>query len=889
MKQRYLSISIKLLIGYLFVFISLISLITLFLQSHLRSKLEEATLKQIETNGELIVGELVRRTTLVNTLSQSIVSASTAAQTNSSDLKKIIAQLINLPNTETFIAGGGYWPEPYSLDKDKERASLFWGRDKQAKLRFYNDYNFPEGPGYHQEEWYVPAQFLQDGKCYWSRSYTDPYSGQPMVTCTVAARKDNVFVGAATIDLKLEGLAEFFANHTKNTGGYAFAVDQHNRFISYPNNQLVFSAVEKIYITAPQLAEKEPLFSVIANLLEEINNTIKTEHSGNITIKNTVKKSYQVSDVEAEMIATTLTNPLEKEGSKVKLLQRIEVTEELLLKEPSTISIFHVPNAYWKVIVVTPTSRALSDVNKLLEESLKNLLIPLIVLMAIVFFGIRKILLNPINKMTETLKKSAEINGHHFNLLDENSNDEFGQFAYWYNVKNKELNEAIKKLSKANQELLYHANYDVLTDLPNRRDFEQKLQSIKDSDLWENYSLLYIDMDQFKLINDTCGHSAGDQLLIQLGNKLRHQIRDKDFVARIGGDEFAIIANTPTPEILTMLANRLVHAISDMTFSWDKANFSISCSIGAIFLGNIPKDTTLAMKYVDTACYAAKEAGRNRFHLYQHDDIASQRAGEMNWIAKINDALENNSFHCEFQLIAPSSFATKEDYCIEALIRLKHEDGSNISPAAFLPAAERYNTIAKIDRWMIENTFRTLANHRETLDRLRFCSINLSGDSICSEELINIIKKYLATYKIPAEKICFEITETQAMLNINQAKKALSQIKALGCFIALDDFGSGMSSYGYLKQLPVNFLKIDGSFVRNIKEDKVHRTFVKSMGEIATAMGLETIAEYVEDMQTYHLLQTLGIDYAQGFGIAKPIKIEKIAYLLKEKNLIKST
>lgn len=220
---------------------------------------------------------------------------------------------------------------------------------------------------------------------------------------------------------------------------------------------------------------------MIAKLLEEINHSIKAEHSRNITIHNTVRKSYQVSDNEAEMIATTLTNPLEKQGSNVKLLQRIEVTDDLLLKEPSTISIFHVPNAYWKVIVVTPTSKALSEVNELLEESLKNLLIPLIVLMVLVFFGLRKTLLNPINKMTETLKKSAEIDGHHFNLLDENSNDEFGQFAYWYNIKNKELNEAIKKLSIANEELLYHANYDVLTDLPNRRDFEQKLQLIKDT------------------------------------------------------------------------------------------------------------------------------------------------------------------------------------------------------------------------------------------------------------------------------------------------------------------------------------------------------------------------------------------------------------------------
>ena len=880
------SVEFKLLAGYSLVAITLISTLIIVLQIQLRSKLEEETLKQVDTNGEIIVSELVNRTTLVNTLAQNIVSFSVSTNQNSQLIKKTLPQLIDLHHSEVLIAGGGYWPEPFAFDPKQERNSFFWGRNQQGVLEYYNDYNLPTGPGYHNEEWYVPARHLPQGSCYWSRSYTDPYSGQPMVTCTVAAKQQGQFIGAATIDLKLEGLTEILAQHTQSTGGYAFAVDQHNRFISFPNQSMISQTNNGERITAQELAEKDSRFNIVATALAQLSDDI-TKNALNNQLDNSLAQkiseaSYQISPDEGSVIAAALNNPLQNSTRQSLLLKRIDIDNDLLIEEPSTLSIFHVPHAYWKVVVVTPKRVAFSSVQQLIEETLKALLLPLLIILAIAFIGMRTIVLKPISNITTALKKSVESDGFHFHALDEQRNDEFGQLAHWYNRKNIELNEAMNKLSDMNSELTYHANCDALTSLSNRRDFEHKLQALITSEQWNHHSLFYLDMDQFKLINDTCGHVAGDQLLIQISHMLRRLLRGDDSVARIGGDEFAIIANTPNRQVVISMAERIIKNMSNMVFSWENANFNITCSIGALYLADIDPDATQAMKNVDTACYAAKEAGRNRYHLYQHNDLASRRAGEMNWIARINNAFDNDLFVSEFQIIAPTNMNEGNLNCLESLVRMKDTDGSLIPPGAFLPAAERYNNVARIDRWVIDNTMRILSENKAVLDKIRFCSINLSGDSICSNDLTQYIVNRLEKYQIPPQQLCFEITETQAMLNINQARVCLDSIRQIGCLIALDDFGSGMSSYGYLTDMPVNFLKIDGSFVRDIATDNIHLAFVKSMGDIATAMGLETIAEFVEDLNTYHLLKQIGIDYTQGYGIAKPQPIAEVITFLHD-------
>lgn len=881
------SVAGKLLLGYSAIVLSLTISITWVLQTSLRSTLEDETLQHIDTRGELIVAELVRKATLVNTLTQSMVNLAASA-TEPSILRDALPKMINLSHSEAYIAGGGYWPEPFAFDKTLERSSFFWGREQDGSLKFYDDYNDLSGSGYHHEEWYVPAQYLNPGNCYWSRSYTDPYSGQPMVTCTVAALDQGAFVGAATIDLKLEGLDELLEEHTKLSGGYAFIVDQHNRFISFPESSWVVDEQNSDRITVRQLAEKQQGFASLSEALDAI--SIKhfalasNKSDFDVTIAEALDRaSYQISSEEAKTVAMALNDPVGERENFQPLLARLEIDSDLMLQEPTTASIYHVPDSYWKVVLVTPQRIVDASVQSSIKDVWITVLAPLLVIMAIAFVGLKYSLLKPIKRMTESLKQSAENESLSFVALDEDRGDEFGQLAYWYNKKSVELNQALQKLSELNVELNLHAHFDPLTNLSNRRDFAKALTRLIETESWEAYGLLYIDLDQFKLINDTCGHVAGDKLLIQISEVLKSLTRKSDMVSRIGGDEFAIIVRLPDRNAVCLFADRVVKAVADIKFRWEQYSFNVACSIGALHLSEVDRDFTLAMKMVDTACYSAKESGRNRFHLFHQDEVSTRHTAEMSWISRINNAMEKHRFATEFQLIAPTRNQENDKYCLEALVRMIGENGKLIPPGAFMPAAERYNVVSRIDRWVIQHALEEVKSITNIWDRINYVSINVSGDSISSEGFFKYVEETLENSGVSPECVCFEVTETQVISNIDKAIKCLFKLRKLGCLIALDDFGSGMSSYGYLEELPVNFLKIDGSFVKDMRDNKVHYAFVESMGKIANAMNIKTIAEFVEDIETYNALGEIGINYAQGFGIAKPQSLLSTIELIDQK------
>ena len=887
MKFSHQSLQFKLTLGYAVILITLIVALSFVLQTRLRSQLEEETLKHVEASGAQIVAELVRRTTLVHTLTESMANFVAHAEPDPQLMTNILPAMMDLAGEKSFIAGGGFWPEPFQFDKTKERHSFFWGRDKAGTLVYYDDYNVADGPGYHHEEWYVPARRVSPGSCYWSKSYIDPYSAQPMVTCTVPVNKQGKFVGATTIDLKLEGLKEFFEEQTKVTGGYAFAVDQNNKFITYPDDKKIKSTDGSENILASDLTKKDLRFQLISNELDNLNAELINKAKSNVQYDETIvaqleQDSYQIDRNQAAIILSALLNPLHKKESL--LLSRIFLEDDILTGEPVTVSVFHVPGAYWKVVVVTPQSKAFAAVKTIIEETLTQILLPLLVIMAIGFMGMRKLVIKPIKSITGKLRTSAENPELTAQHLDEERKDEFGQLAYWYNRRTRELADTMDELSSVNEELHYHANFDSLTDLVNRREFERKLKEVVEKGLWNIYALMYMDVDQFKVVNDTCGHAAGDQLLVQISEHLARITRDTDVVARIGGDEFALIVVTQDRSHTRQFAERIRESIEKIHFSWEGKSFSITCSIGVAQLMDVEEDPIAVMRHVDNACYAAKDRGRNRVHFYEpDDDVLTQREGEMNWISRINDALDNDLFDIHFQVISPTNLENQNQVGIEALIRMRGADGNLIPPGAFLPAAERYGAITSIDRWMIDNVLKLLKEHEDVLSRIKFCSINLSADSICHDGFIDFVRDRINFHRVPPNKLCFEVTETQVMLNLASAKMALQELQTIGSKVALDDFGSGMSSYGYLMELPIDLVKIDGRFVRDMKNDDVSLTFVRSINDIVTAMGLQTIAEFVEDLETYNLLQNMGVHYAQGYGIAKPQSIEKLSGFLDDK------
>ncbi|MEN7342293.1 MAG: EAL domain-containing protein, partial [Pseudomonadota bacterium] len=389
-----------------------------------------------------------------------------------------------------------------------------------------------------------------------------------------------------------------------------------------------------------------------------------------------------------------------------------------------------------------------------------------------------------------------------------------------------------------------------------------------------SHVVCYLDLDQFKIINDSCGHAAGDALLSQLGALLKSKIRWRDTLARLGGDEFGVLLESCTIEEAMTTADALREAVSEFRFIWEERSFRLTTSIGIVPLAATQEeDVAGVLSAADSACAAAKDAGRNRLHSYHENDIdMMRRRREMQWAARINNALEENRFELFRQTILPlQENDTGAHY--ELLLRMRDENGALVSPDLFISAAERYGITPNIDRWVIRNALRWLVSEADERARLSLCSINLSGQSLGDEKFLPFVIEQFQTSGITPEKICFEITETAAIQSYSQANRFINALKELGCKFALDDFGTGLSSFGYLKHFPVDYLKIDGSFVKEILHDPIDREMVRSINEIGHLTGKQTIAEFAENPEIITMLRGMGIDYAQGYGVAEPQKV----------------
>lgn len=426
------------------------------------------------------------------------------------------------------------------------------------------------------------------------------------------------------------------------------------------------------------------------------------------------------------------------------------------------------------------------------------------------------------------------------------------------------------------REMSYQASHDMLTGLVNRREFELRLEAAIQTAVSEgmHHAVCYLDLDQFKVVNDTCGHLAGDEFLRQLAGRLQARIRESDILARLGGDEFGVLLEGCPLDKAVEIADDLRGVVKAYRFEWEDHNFEMGASVGLVAIDKDSGSLAEVLSAADSACYVAKELGRNRTHVFSYDDSdLARHHSHMLWVQRLQRALDRDSFVLYCQRADPVKAGADGIRYQEILLRMV-EGKELIGPGVFIPAAERYHLMPAIDRWVVRHALQALAR-KPGWDEKDLFAINLSGQSLGDDAFLDYVSGELAQSGVPAARICFEITETAAVANLRSAQKFIATLKRLGCAFALDDFGSGLSSFAYLKRLPVDFLKIDGRFVRDMATDPVDHAMVESINQLGHVVGVKTIAEFVENAAILEQLERLGVDYAQGYGVHKPAPLEQ--------------
>jgi len=567
---------------------------------------------------------------------------------------------------------------------------------------------------------------------------------------------------------------------------------------------------------------------------------------------------------------------------------------EILITQP----VDYVEQKLGKLAVVIDVEGDYIQVQALQNEMLKAFLIVLGLFIAAMFLLIRFIIHEPLFKLVAASDDLAK--GDFKAALPVTGKDEVGRLvssfssmrqaieAYQVKLK-KEINnhkETAFKLTKEKERVSFQAEHDALTGLVNRREFENKLSRLLSLSHKEDtsHAMLYIDLDQFKVVNDTCGHVAGDALLKQLSAMLQHKIRESDTLARLGGDEFGLLIEHCSLDDAEKIANQLKEQIQEFHYEWKGSVFRVGASIGLVAINKNSFSVDLIMSAADTACYAAKDTGRNRVHVYKPDDKEMViRYGEMQWVARITKALDENLFVLYQQNVMLSDAPHEQLEYSEILVRMRDEKGGLIPPGAFLPAAERYSLAPDIDRFVIKTVFKYISENK-SVNNISY-GINLSQMSIGEEGFLAFILQQFKKYNVSGKNICFEITETAAVKDLNVAISFIKALRQYGCRFALDDFGRGLSSLVYLKTLPVDYLKIDGLFVKDIISDAVDLAMVKSIHEIGHVMNMKTIAEFVENEEIYLQLKEIGVDCVQGNWVDLPDELTR--QVAKKKKLEK--
>jgi len=890
--------SLGITVLFLVMIMATYMVVDLVAKDHLVNKNKEL----IEETGLHIVSEISRQISISETLTRNIAAAGKTLPKDPLLFQQVIPQLLDMPENQDFIAGGGIWPEPEKFSPNVTRRSFFWGRDSFGKLQYFNQYNDLAGSGYHNEEWYVPARYSKQGDCLWSKSYMDPYTLSPMVTCTVAMFEQREFVGNATVDVSLKQLKYILSEGSAKLGGYAYAVDRNNKFLSFPDEQLTktptrinqqSSAVTQEYINVVQFADKLDTFKPIADALTQINQSLilSIANNHNRLAENIAEQSSQISTEEAKLIVANMLILQQQQQSNNAKTISLSSNEDLLLDEPVIVSVFLMPKTLWKIIVVTPQSVVINSAGKVANQIL-ILLLAIMVIAA--FFGIvffRRSVIMPMSQMVNQLNQhrhqvpvgslvKAE-------LLDDHRLDEFGLLAHHFNQStialnrnNHDLNLQINERRQAEQQLKHLAMHDPLTGLPNRLLFQDRLQqAIAQAKRHQHkFAVVFMDLDNFKIINDTMGHDSGDELLKQVASRLASTEREMDTVARLGGDEFAFILNQiGTIGAVVNFAQRLKMLFSS-SIVVNENNINIGSSIGITVFPNDAASSEELLRNADIAMYQAKADGRNTIRFFtQEMNTKLQQNKEI--LTDLTESLAQNNFELYYQPLF--MLENKSLVGAEALIRWHHPDKGMIPPDVFIGVAEQSGLINDLGDWVLAQTCRQIVAFKKASVLPIRIAINISPVQFRRKDFVQHMLQILEQYNVSTESIELEITEGAVMDNVDEAIKTMYALHNAGFNLSIDDFGTGYSSLSYLKRFPIQKVKIDRSFISDLENDDDNRSITTAIIQMGHSLGLHVLAEGVESKRQLQYLQEEHCDYVQGYYTGKPMPasefIEKFA------------
>jgi diguanylate cyclase (GGDEF)-like protein len=840
----------------------------------------------IDETGSRIVSEISLRISIAETLTRNLAAAGETLPKEPRLFHEVIPQMIDIQENQGLITGGGVWPEPGKFTEGVVRSSFFWGRDSEGDLQYFDQYNDVNGAGYHNEEWYVLGRYSKPGECLWSKSYMDPYTLAPMVTCTVAMFNQQQFSGSATVDVSLQQLKSILREGSAKLGGYAYAVDRNNKFLSFPDEQLTkvsnkdHNKFTQEYITVNQLAEKQAVFQPIASILTKINKSflqaLTDEHI--LLAESIAKQSKQIFPADSQlMVANMLVLRDQDLPTNPDIISMIS-EQDFLLGEPVNVSVFIMPKTLWKIVVVTPQEVAISSASKVANLILILLIAILMVSACFGFIYCRHTLIVPMYQMVKQLQKTLSGGEDaQTDLLDDRRKDEFGLLAYHFNQSKKALDSnnrnlklQIKERRQAEKKLKHLALHDPLTGLPNRLLFQDRLQQAiaLSQRNGHKFAVFFMDLDQFKIINDTMGHEAGDEVLKEVARRLCDTGRDMDTVARLGGDEFAFIINkVKTIENAVIVAQRLNKLLKNpIKVNGNKIN--MGSSIGVTMFPDDADNSEELLRNADIAMYQAKDDGRNVIRFFTQEMNAKlQKNKEI--LTDLIESLTQDHFELYYQPLF--TIDHKKLVGAEALIRWHHPEKGMIPPDQFIAVAEQSALINELGDWVLAQTCREIKNFINAGISDIKVAVNISPVQFRRKDFLENMLLILDEHNISANFIELEITEGAVMDNVDQAIDMMQSLHDAGFQLAMDDFGTGYSSLSYLKRFPIQKVKIDRSFISDLENDDDSKSIARAIIQMSHSLGLDVLAEGVETEAQLRYLQDDKCDYVQGYYTGRPM------------------